>query len=541
MPDVDEAACLRLHASDEASTEASACRTCEGEHLDDVLDTDEGEEFGRNGFTLRELWKFFGPAWIVSIAYLDPGNLETDLQAGAQFGYSLTWVLLWSSVLGLVIQILALRLGIVSRRHLAQHCRDEYPKAVRYVLWVLAELMIVAVDVPEVIGTAFAIQILSNHAIPLYGGVLLCSASTVLFLGMSQLGGSFLNCFIGLLVFIMSACFVMECVMSPPDLAGTLSGALYPRLPGGAEAVAVGIVGAVAMPHNLFLQSALVLEKSVRRERRSLEFACLYTSVETGVALGASFLINACVLLVAASSFAPLWCPALEQVCEGGSTECAAGGAGADSENGCFPVGLETAGNLLEKTVGNRAEYLWAIALLASGQSSTITGTLAGQFVMEGFVEMTLPRWARNLTSRLMAIVPSLVVALLAGAKGANNLIVAASVVCALHLPLAMVPLLKMTDSPLKMGRCRNSPVLSFAAWMLTGVVLLANMSLVWSVVMAPLLSDASAHAPLLALWSSISVLYFMLLGLYLSALSCLHSCTLAHGNRAGSRVRTYT
>jgi len=221
--DGDEAASLR------ASDEASACRTSEADPGAD-LDALGDEEYGRNGFSLRELWKFVGPAWIVSIAYLDPGNLETDLQAGAQFGYSLTWVLLWSSVLGLVIQILSLRLGIVTRRHLAEHCRDEYPKAVRYVLWVLAELMIVAVDVPEVIGTAFAVQILSNHAVPLYGGVLLCSVSSMVFLAMSQLGGSFLNCFIGMLVGVMSVCFVMESVLSRPDAAATLDGAAYPRL-----------------------------------------------------------------------------------------------------------------------------------------------------------------------------------------------------------------------------------------------------------------------------------------------------------------------
>lgn len=515
--DGDEAASLR------ASDEASACRTSEADPGAD-LDALGDEEYGRNGFSLRELWKFVGPAWIVSIAYLDPGNLETDLQAGAQFGYSLTWVLLWSSVLGLVIQILSLRLGIVTRRHLAEHCRDEYPKAVRYVLWVLAELMIVAVDVPEVIGTAFAVQILSNHTVPLYGGVLLCSVSSMVFLAMSQLGGSFLNCFIGMLVGVMSVCFVMESVLSRPDAAATLDGAAYPRLPAGAGAVAVGIVGAVAMPHNLFLQSALVLEKRVRWERRSLEFACLYTSVETAVALAASFFINACVLLVAASSFAPLWCPAREQVCEGGSAACA--GQVEPDDGGCFPVGLETAGHLLHKTLGQRAEYLWAIALLASGQSSTITGTYAGQFVMQGFVQMALPRWARNLLSRLMAIVPSLVVALVAGAKGANDLIVFASVVMSLHLPLALVPLLKMTDSPLKMGRCRNTTVLSLVSWVLTGVVVLANMSLVWSAAIAPLLSDPSAHVLLLVLWCSTSVFYFILLG-YLTLAPVKRRCEL--------------
>ena len=191
---------------------------------------------------------------MVSIAYLDPGNLETDLQAGAQFGYKLSWVLLWASVLGLVIQILALRLGIVTQRHLAEHCRDEYPKPLRYILWVLSELMIVASDVPEVIGTAFAIQILSNNAIPLWGGVLLCCLSSVLFLALSHLGLSILTTFIGMLVGVMSTCFVAECFLSPPNAAATIAGTLLPELPAGSEQLAVGLLGAVAMPHNLFLQ-----------------------------------------------------------------------------------------------------------------------------------------------------------------------------------------------------------------------------------------------------------------------------------------------
>ena len=304
----------------------------------------------------------------VQIAYLDPGNLETNLQAGAQFGYSLCWVLLWSSVLGLLVQVLALRLGIVSHRHLAEHCRDEYPVFVRYVLWVLGEIMIVACDVPEVIGTAFAIQILSQNAIPLWGGVLLCSTSTVVFLALEHLGLSYLNSFIGALVGIISVCFVAECVYSPPDAAAAISGTFIPNLPAAGANLAVAILGATAMPHNLFLQSALVLDKPVRRDARSIRFACHYTSLETALALSLSFLINSSVLLVAAASFWPFWCASSEQVCPA-STQAACSAAPPQT---CFPVGLETAGGLLRRIVGDKASLLWAVALLARSMRACV-------------------------------------------------------------------------------------------------------------------------------------------------------------------------
>lgn len=527
----NEANMIRLNEG----SSANPSRMHDLDEVGDVLDADDGEEFGRDGFSLRELWTFTGPAWMVSIAYLDPGNLEVDLQAGAQFGYSLSWVLLWSSVLGLVIQILALRLGIVTRRHLAEHCRDEYPKPLRYLLWVLSELMIVASDVPEVIGTAFAISILSGNTIPLWGGVLLCSLSTLVFLVLSQFGQSFLTIFIGMLVGVMSVCFVAECVLSPPDAAATIAGTVFPQMPSGSAQIAVGLLGAVAMPHNLFLQSALVLEKSVKRERRSIEYAITYTSLETSIALLVSFFINTSVLLVAAASFAPRWCAPVEMVC-GTADECSAAPSPA-----CFAVGLETAGQLLQNIVGPRASFLWAIALLASGQSSTITGTYAGQFVMQGFVDMEMPLWARNLVSRCVAIVPSLFVTIWAGPKGANDLIVVASIVLSLHLPLALVPLLKLTDSPLKMGHCCNSRLLSLLSWVLTAAVVVANMSLVWVSGIAPMLDDRGdgTHTHtyvLLPLCITGILLYFLLLG-YLTFAPIARRCNLPDSVYSGSKT----
>ncbi|EKX33503.1 hypothetical protein GUITHDRAFT_90722 [Guillardia theta CCMP2712] len=447
---------------------------------------EEDESFGANGFSFRELWRFTGPAWLISIAYLDPGNLETDLQAGAQFGYSLSWVLLWSSVLGLIIQVLSLRLGIVTHRHLAQLCRYEYPPFIRYVLWVLSELMIVASDVPEVIGTAFAIQLLSKGMIPLWGGVLTCAASTLVFLTLSYLGLSYLTAFVGGLVGIMSFCFMAECFLSPPDGWSSVVGAAVPNLPAGSEMIAVGLLGAVAMPHNLFLQSALVLARKTKREKTSIRFACIYTTIETAFALGVSFLVNWSVLLVAASSFAPYWCSPVQEVCEVNTPECKE----TSNLDKCFPVGLETAGKLLQTTVGEQAGMFWAVALLASGQSSTITGTYAGQFVMEGFVEMSLPLWLRNLISRGIAIVPSLCVSIIAGPRGANDLCVIASIVLALHLPLALIPLLKFTDSRESMGDHRNSRMLSGVSWMLALMVIAANSSLTWNTVIDPMLQQ---------------------------------------------------
>ena len=228
-----------------------------------------------------------------------------------------------------------------------------------------------------------------------------------------------------------------------------------PKLPPHSQEIAVGLLGSVVMPHNLFLQSGLVLNKDIRREHTSIRYACRYMSLETAVALLVSFLINMSVLLVAASSFAPDWCTPTEQVCPNTlETSCAGAPTGS-----CFAVGLETASKIFEKrfgTSGTRASHLWAVALLASGQSSTVTGTLAGQYVMQGFIHLSLPMWARNLVSRLVAILPALYVSWAFGPKGANDLIVFSSVVLALHLPLALVPLLKLTDSPIKMGNCAN-------------------------------------------------------------------------------------
>lgn len=464
------------------------------------------------GFKWRELWRFMGPAWMVSIAYLDPGNIETDLQAGAQFAYSLCWISLWSALLGLLIQVLALRLGIVTRRHLAQVCREEYSPALRTLLWVLAEIMIVASDVPEVIGTGFAIGILSKGAIPLWGGVLLCCLSTLVFLSLSYLGLEYLHMLVGGLVATMSVCFLAECFMSPPDFNKTLTGTLIPTLPAGSESIGVGLLGAVAMPHNLFLQSALVLDRRPARNKRSMSYACFYTTLETTIALVVSFLVNTSVLLVAASSFAPQYCEPKDQVCQGGVDKCDGDTEGAE----CYFVGLENAGRLLTKTLGGQASMLWAIALLASGQSSTITGTYAGQFVMSGFVDMSMPMWLRNLLSRGVAIVPSLTVAIIFGPTGANDLVVISSVILAIHLPLALVPLLKFTDSHLKMGNLANSRAFSWTCWSLGTVVVAANAYLVWSTCFVPLLN----HGPgwLGVPWrlmgvSLVAINYFALLG----------------------------
>ena len=244
-----------------------------------------------------------------------------------------------------------------------------------------------------------------------------------------------------------------------------------PKLPPHSQEIAVGLLGSVVMPHNLFLQSGLVLNKDIRRERTSIRYACRYTSLETAVALLASFLINMSVLLVAASSFAPYWCAPTEQVCP--NTQ---GASCADAPTGsCFAVGLETAAKIFEKRVGASASYLWAVALLASGQSSTVTGTFAGQYVMQGFIHLSLPMWARNLVSRLVAILPALYVSRAFGAKGANDLIVFSSVVLSLHLPLALVPLLKLTDSPLKMGNCANHRHWSAPAALLLAVFMRAQ------------------------------------------------------------------
>ncbi|XP_073137271.1 metal transporter Nramp1-like [Henckelia pumila] len=387
----------------------------------------------------KNFFAYMGPGFLVSIAYIDPGNFQTDLQAGAQFKYGLLWIILLASCAALIIQSLAANLGVVTGKHLAEHCRKEYSRATNFILWILAEIAIVACDIPEVIGTAFALNMLFK--IPLWCGVLITGLSTLVLLLLQQYGVRKLEILIAFLVLMIAACFFAELGYAKPKALEVMNGLFVPQLKGsGATKLAISLLGAMVMPHNLFLHSALVLSRKIPRSVNGIKEACRFYLIESGVALIVAFLINVSIISVSGS------------VCNSSSINPK------DIES-CKDLDLNEASFLLRNVLGNWSSKLFAIALLASGQSSTITGTYAGQYVMQGFLDLRLKPWIRNFLTRCLAIVPSLVVAIIGGSEGAGNLIIIASMILSFELPFALIPLLKFTSSKTKMGLYANSHV----------------------------------------------------------------------------------
>ncbi|XP_063937075.1 metal transporter Nramp1 isoform X2 [Daucus carota subsp. sativus] len=355
----------------------------------------------------KNLFAYMGPGFLVSIAYIDPGNFETDLQAGADHKFELLWIILVASIAALIIQSMAANLGVVTGKHLAEHCRTEYEKVPNFILWILAEIAIVACDIPEVIGTAFALNMLFH--IPVWIGVLLTGLSTLVLLALQQYGVRKLEFLIAFLVFTIAGCFLAELGYAKPVASEVLYGLFVPQLKGsGSTLVAISLLGAMVMPHNLFLHSALVLSRKVPRSVKGIKEACRFYMIESGIALVVAFLINLSIIAVSGSV-------------------CSSPNLSPDDVKSCQDLTLNRASFLLRNVLGNWSSKLFAIALLASGQSSTITGTYAGQYVMQGFLDLRLKPWLRNLLTRSLAIVPSLIVALIGGSSGAGELIIITS------------------------------------------------------------------------------------------------------------------
>ncbi|KAH9757108.1 metal transporter Nramp5 [Citrus sinensis] len=395
----------------------------------------------------RRFLSFVGPGFLVSLAYLDPGNLETDLQAGANHRYELLWVVLIGLIFALIIQSLAANLGVSTGKHLSELCKAEYPIIVKYCLWLLAEIAVIAADIPEVIGTAFALNILFN--IPVWVGVLLTGGSTLLLLGLQKYGVRKLEMLITVLVFIMAACFFGEMSYVKPPAADVLKGMFVPKLSGqGATGDAIALLGALVMPHNLFLHSALVLSRKVPNSVRGINDACRFFLIESGLALLVAFLINVAVISVS-------------------GTVCSATNLSNDNKHQCSDITLNSASFLLQNVLGKSSKIVYAIALLASGQSSTITGTYAGQYIMQGFLELKMRKWLRNLMTRCIAITPSLIVSIIGGSQGAGRLIIIASMILSFELPFALIPLLKFSSSATKMGPHKNSIYIIVISWIL--------------------------------------------------------------------------
>ncbi|CAM8989994.1 hypothetical protein QQ045_006912 [Rhodiola kirilowii] len=463
---------------------------------------DDSTEFNQIVVPDKTSWKnffaYFGPGFLVSIAYIDPGNFETDLQAGAQYKYGLLWIILVASCAALIIQSLAANLGVVTGKHLAEHCRKEYSKVPNFILWVLAEIAIVACDIPEVIGTAFALNMLFK--IPIWCGVLFTGLSTLVLLALQQYGVRKLEFLIAFLVFTIAAAFLAELGYASPEPSEVLNGLFVPQLKGnGATGLAISLLGAMVMPHNLFLHSALVLSRKIPRSARGIREACRFYMIESGFALMVAFLINVAVISVSGAV-------------------CSSVNLSDEDKMNCSDLDLNKASFLLRNVLGKWSSKLFAIALLASGQSSTITGTYAGQYVMQGFLDLRLEPWIRNFLTRCLAIVPSLIVALIGGSSGAGELIIIASMILSFELPFALIPLLKFTSCKTKMGSHANSAAISAVTWIIGSLIMSINMYYLASSFIKLLLKNGS-HLGLKVLFG---VLGFSGMAIYLAGVAYL-------------------
>ncbi len=397
-------------------------------------------------------WKqsraFVGPAFLISVGYMDPGNWGTDLQAGASYRYDLLWVVALSSFMAVVMQILSARLGVVVGKDLAQACRDFYPNWARWPNWLACEFAIAACDLAEVLGSAVALNLLFH--IPLSWAVLITAFDVLLLLSLQGLGMRFIEALVLVLVATIGGCYVIEIFVLPqtgPDFAEMGRAVLAPgfRQPG-MIVVAIGIVGATVMPHNLYLHSALVQSRRLTRDEPTVRRAIRFNTLDTVVALFAAFLVNAAILVLAAMVF-----HGRESVPLG--------------DGQVVPLGEETDWIRVAYLTLAPLSTLFAVALLASGQSSTITGTLAGQVVMEGFMRWRIRPWVRRLITRLIAILPAVLIIGLRGEGSVTDLLVLSQVVLAMQLPLAMFPLLHFTSSRARMGQFRNGWFLLVAGW----------------------------------------------------------------------------
>lgn len=448
----------------------------------------------------KTLWAFIGPGWLMSIAYLDPGNLESDLQAGAYGGFDLIWVLFVATFVGLILQILAARLGVVTGRNLAEMCRLEYPRPVSLLLWIMTEIAIIGSDIQEVVGSAIALQVL--FGLPLWLGCLITGLDTFTFLAIQFFGVRKLEFFFAFLILIMLVSFWVNFAQVQPG-AAEIFGGFVPQVPSYAVTQAVGILGAVIMPHNIYLHSALVQSRKVDRSSTPrIWLANKYFAIESTLALLISFFINLAVVAVFAEGFFSDTCASSGQACvpfpHAGCASDPAFNASifCTNENGiagtCGPIGLRSAGAVLGSSVGaDVAKIIWGIGLLAAGQSSTMTGTYAGQFVMEGFLEIKLEAWKRVAITRSIALGPAIGVALIGSAHTAaaatgdtcvehfdtsgDEFDEWLNVLQSIQMPFALLPLLCFTSDRRLMGDFVNPTWLNALCWTLTGWVIGTN------------------------------------------------------------------
>nr|XP_033336654.1 protein Malvolio isoform X1 [Megalopta genalis]XP_033336655.1 protein Malvolio isoform X1 [Megalopta genalis]XP_033336656.1 protein Malvolio isoform X1 [Megalopta genalis] len=428
-------------------------------------------------FSFRKLWAFTGPGFLMSIAYLDPGNIESDLQSGVAAKYKLLWVLLSATILGLVMQRLSARLGVVTGLHLAEMCYRQYKLVPRLILWIMMEIAIIGSDMQEVIGTAIALSLLTNKAIPIWGGVLITVVDTFTFLLLDKYGLRKLEFFFGLLITIMAVTFGYEYIISAPPQGEVMEGMFLPwdtTYDSDTLLQAVGIVGAVIMPHNLYLHSALVKSRDIdRREPKKVREANMYYFVEACIALFVSFIINVFVVSVFAYGLYNKTNEEVYEVCE--AHNYTLGMETFTKGNETISVDLNKGGIYLGCAFGATAMYIWAVGIFAAGQSSTMTGTYAGQFAMEGFLNLQWARWKRVLFTRMIAIIPTFLVAFFSHIDNLTEMNDILNAVMTLQLPFATLPTIAFTSSSQIMGEFRNGLGNKIVATALSGLVITIN------------------------------------------------------------------
>ncbi|SDW05776.1 Nramp family divalent metal transporter [Flavobacterium degerlachei] len=433
----------------------------------------------------RKILAFFGPAYLISVGYMDPGNWATDIAGGSQFGYSLLWVLLMSNIMALLLQSLSARLGIVTQRDLAQASRETYSPFINYILYFLAEVAIAACDLAEVLGMAIGINLLFD--IPLIEGVMITVLDTFLLLFLINKGIRKMEAFIITLVMVIGASFIFEMIFAQPELDKVILG-LIPSMPNEtALYIAIGIIGATVMPHNLYLHSSLVQTRKFDRTKAGIKQALKYNFIDSTIALNLAFLVNAAILILAAATFYKV---------------------------GMYHVAeIQDAHKFLAPLLGTKwAPILFAVALMAAGQSSTITGTLAGQIIMEGYLNLRIQPWVRRIITRLIAIVPAVIVITIFGEGVTGKLLILSQVILSLQLGFAIIPLIHFVSDKSKMHGFHISTLTQIASWTVATIIVILNGKLVYDEITGWL---ATSENPIV-LWLTVVPLAFSFLILLL-------------------------
>lgn len=399
----------------------------------------------------KKMFAVFGPAYLVGVGYMDPGNWATDIAGGSKYGYQLIWVLLMSNIMALVLQVLCTKIGIVTERDLSQLCRKEYPKKTSFVLWILAETAIVATDLAEVLGTAIGLNLLFN--IPILAGIVITAFDTIIILALHKSGKRTIEIIIISLVSIIALSFLAELLIVKPDFGEVAYGFIPKISDSGALYIAIGIIGATVMPHNLYLHSNIVINKLKISKKDKLR----YNKIDSAIALNLAFLVNSAILILAASVFHKKGFLGIEEI--------------------------QDAYHLLEPLLGTRlAPVLFGVALLAAGQSSTITGTMSGQIVMEGFIDMKIAPWKTRLATRLLAVIPAVIIIMIGGSQETGDLLILSQVLLSIQLPFAVVPLIHFVSSRELMGRYVIGSFTKIISWVIAFTIILLNIKLVFDI-----------------------------------------------------------